>query len=996
MKQTMTFGQHNYRFSLGGRRVSLVERNNVILELTKLLGETARGSGKIALITGGIATGKTALVRAFEERAVQSGVTVLRASGAASEQMLRFGLVEQFCRGASIPPELSALLAGLIAPAATPARAGRPGGWPVETQVAHSVCVRLLELTHERPLLITVDDHQFADSGSMQVLTYLQHRIGAAKVMLLLTHDAQAPSTVVTEALREPHCSQFALQPLSIKGVGELVAARTNAEPAFDVAAGYHELTGGNPLLAHALVDDQPALRQDEPPAVLDQPVIGEAFTRAVLTCMHRGGPRLVEIARAIAVLGEFATSALVARFLGVRLSVVTGTLEALAQAGLTVDTQFRSPAAAAAVLNELTPEEVSTLNLRAAELLYHDGAAPSDVVGYLLAAGEAEEPWAIDVLKAGVDQALVHADQMMAAGQVEEAVRYLEFTSRACDNEAMRATLTARIASMQWTINPAAAARHLGPLQATLAKGLLSDREMMHLVRSLAWLGRPDEAVRALELVGNSVTVPGAQDSTERKLTREWLAAWHPKVFAAAKGSGGIFEPRPGEVFAKPRTHPAHPAAARKPTLVDRAEQVLQGARVGDVSLESVVSALHDLIAAGQSDRAMYWCDELLREAERDYATTWSAVLLDTRAGIRLQRGDLVDAERDASTALSIMSPHSWGVAIGSPLSHLVLATTMMGKFDEAAKHLNRRVPHTMAGTRYQLQYLAARGVLYLATNRPHAALDDFKVVGDLAVAWQLDHPNVLPWRGLLAQALNQLGQVGRARKLITEQLEMIGTDSPRMRGVSLSILASVSEQRQRLQLLSEAVDLLWTSGDRYQLAQAFAELSQVWQTVGELERARLVHRRALQLAKRCNAEWLSNKLTVSWKSADGEVDAAKTETAGMSTLSEAERRVATLAALGRTNREISRKLHITVSTVEQHLTRVYRKLNIKRRTDLPVSLPRGHPRRPHGRQDLRVAGGDIGVIVEQATAGLLTGVIPPRIVNRGVTGAISVWHTP
>lgn len=47
---------------------------------------------------------------------------------------------------------------------------------------------------------------------------------------------------------------------------------------------------------------------------------------------------------------------------------------------------------------------------------------------------------------------------------------------------------------------------------------------------------------------------------------------------------------------------------------------------------------------------------------------------------------------------------------------------------------------------------------------------------------------------------------------------------------------------------------------------------------------------------------------------------------------LSEAERRVAALAASGDTNREISSKLYITVSTVEQHLTRVYRKLNVSR----------------------------------------------------------------
>lgn len=54
---------------------------------------------------------------------------------------------------------------------------------------------------------------------------------------------------------------------------------------------------------------------------------------------------------------------------------------------------------------------------------------------------------------------------------------------------------------------------------------------------------------------------------------------------------------------------------------------------------------------------------------------------------------------------------------------------------------------------------------------------------------------------------------------------------------------------------------------------------------------------------------------------------------------LSAAERRVAELAAVSRTNREISAELFITVSTVEQHLTRVYRKLGVNGREDLSES---------------------------------------------------------
>jgi DNA-binding CsgD family transcriptional regulator len=55
---------------------------------------------------------------------------------------------------------------------------------------------------------------------------------------------------------------------------------------------------------------------------------------------------------------------------------------------------------------------------------------------------------------------------------------------------------------------------------------------------------------------------------------------------------------------------------------------------------------------------------------------------------------------------------------------------------------------------------------------------------------------------------------------------------------------------------------------------------------------------------------------------------------------LSDAELRVASLAALGYTNREISSELRITISTVEQHLTRTYRKLAVKGRAKLAERL--------------------------------------------------------
>ncbi len=51
---------------------------------------------------------------------------------------------------------------------------------------------------------------------------------------------------------------------------------------------------------------------------------------------------------------------------------------------------------------------------------------------------------------------------------------------------------------------------------------------------------------------------------------------------------------------------------------------------------------------------------------------------------------------------------------------------------------------------------------------------------------------------------------------------------------------------------------------------------------------------------------------------------------------LTRAERRVALLAAAGCTNRAIAAQLYVTPSTVEQHLTHVYRKLRVRSRGDL------------------------------------------------------------
>ena len=56
---------------------------------------------------------------------------------------------------------------------------------------------------------------------------------------------------------------------------------------------------------------------------------------------------------------------------------------------------------------------------------------------------------------------------------------------------------------------------------------------------------------------------------------------------------------------------------------------------------------------------------------------------------------------------------------------------------------------------------------------------------------------------------------------------------------------------------------------------------------------------------------------------------------------LTETERRIAELAADGRSNREIAGELFVSERTVESNLTRAYRKLGVRSRTELARKLP-------------------------------------------------------
>uniref|UniRef100_UPI0014876444 helix-turn-helix domain-containing protein n=1 Tax=Streptomyces sp. I05A-00742 TaxID=2732853 RepID=UPI0014876444 len=100
---------------------------------------------------------------------------------------------------------------------------------------------------------------------------------------------------------------------------------------------------------------------------------------------------------------------------------------------------------------------------------------------------------------------------------------------------------------------------------------------------------------------------------------------------------------------------------------------------------------------------------------------------------------------------------------------------------------------------------------------------------------------------------------------------------------------------------------------------------LGRAHRELGDDAAARPLLARARDAALTCGATGL-------WRS----LAPAARPAAGDDVLTGAEHRVASLAARGLSNREVAAELSIAVSTVEQHLTRIYRKYRIKHRRQL------------------------------------------------------------
>src|SRR6185295_7525350 len=98
---------------------------------------------------------------------------------------------------------------------------------------------------------------------------------------------------------------------------------------------------------------------------------------------------------------------------------------------------------------------------------------------------------------------------------------------------------------------------------------------------------------------------------------------------------------------------------------------------------------------------------------------------------------------------------------------------------------------------------------------------------------------------------------------------------------------------------------------------------------------------RRALEIADGCAADSLVEHIRSELYATGARP--RTTALGGVDALTASERRVATFAAEGQSNRDIAQALFVTPKTVEVHLSNAYRKLGIRSRRELAGVLAAG-----------------------------------------------------
>src|SRR3954447_24832170 len=211
-------------------------REWALLELA--LDDLGAGSCRMLQIAGEPGIGKTRLLRALHASAREHGHLVLDGRGAEFETNVAFRMVVDALDDylGSLDPEPLVLAVGAehaaelaaVFPSLTALGRDEPRRLEAERFKAHFAVRRLLEyLAADRPVVLTLDDVQWADPASVELLALLLRRPPRAPVLLAFAHRPHETPASLARSLdradRERFGARIELGPLTAAEGAELL-----------------------------------------------------------------------------------------------------------------------------------------------------------------------------------------------------------------------------------------------------------------------------------------------------------------------------------------------------------------------------------------------------------------------------------------------------------------------------------------------------------------------------------------------------------------------------------------------------------------------------------------------------------------------------------------------------------------------------------------------------------------------------------------------------
>jgi DNA-binding CsgD family transcriptional regulator len=910
------------------RGPGFVGRSSEREALDGLLARVRGGESEVLIIRGEAGIGKTALLRYTARQA--SGFRIAELTGLEAEMELPFAGVHQLCstmldRLDSLPaPQQDALSVALGLAA---------GQVPDRFFVGLAVLSLLATVAEERPLLCLVEDAQWLDAASSQVLGLVARRV-------------RAESVAIVGAVREPtDAHDFDdLPELRLEGLPEqdaralvrgVVTGRLDSHVVERVVAE----TAGNPL---ALLELPARMTAAELAAGFEFPVAGELPAQIEQHYLGRIRelPEATQRLMLLAAAEPLGDAALVLRA-GRRLGIVTGALapaEAAELVQIGASVRFRHPLVRSAAYRAASRGGRQRAHEALAEVSDSDSDADRRAWHRALAAEGPDEGVAAELERS--------ASRAQARGGAAATAAFLDRAAALTPDPARRRerALTAAQASVQ-----AGAFTTARRLLAMAQGGPLEEfqRAQIDLLQAqLAFVSSRGTDATPLLLAAARRLEP-----LDVSIARETYVDAFSAAMFGARLNGRIGVPEVAEAArAAPRHQDAEPGTAdllldALVALADDYETAVPRCREAVQRLSGENASARERLRwlwQGCVVALEIWDDEHARslsqasvETGREAGTLSElALALSARAPILVFGGDLAAA---AATVAETESVEEVTGVRSAPYGALILSA-WRGRQPETTDLIETTEREANArGEGIGLAISAyARAVLCNGLGQYEAALT--------AAVDASEHREMVGENWGLSELIEPATRTGRtdlaadAQERLARKARAAGTHWAL--GIAARSQALLSEDEGAERHFLEAIDHLTRTGVRAELARTRLLYGEWLRRMNRRVDARVQLRAAYDeftsmgiegFAERTGRELLATGETVRKRTVETRDD-----------LTPQERQIAELARDGLSNPEIGARLFLSRRTVEWHLRHVFGKLGIKSRRELTNVLAR------------------------------------------------------